>query len=187
MKKIIVISLTMMMLVMSAFAVGAETGTIDLEEGTLSVTTDQIGFNAITLDGTDQTAISASSTNNWTVTDARGSGAGWNVTISATDFSFGAGNEIDISDTDSEFKIQLLDANITVVSGNAKPASQVTSLTPIPEDGVNPPLKILSAAVSTGMGSYAFNPNFELEIPADLHVGAGAYSSTVTVTAATGP
>lgn len=187
MKKIMVISLTLAMLVMGAFSVGAETGSIELAEGTLSVTTDQIGFNAITLDGTDQAATSEASTNNWTVTDARGSGAGWNVTISATDFSYGAGNVIDISDTDSEFKIQLLDSNVAVVSGNAKPVSQVTSLTPIPETSAGTPLKFLSAVVDTGMGVYSVNPNFELEIPADLHVGAGAYSSTVTITAASGP
>ena len=184
MKKFLTISLTMVMLAMSVFIVAAESGTVDLIGGTLSVATDQIALTSVTLDGTNQTALSAAVDNNWTATDARGSGAGWNISISATNFSDGAGQEIDISDPDSEFKIQLLDANVTVINGNAKPVSQVTALTPIPNVGS---LKFLSAVAGTGMGSYAIHPNFELEIPADLHVGAGGYSSTVTVTAATGP
>ena len=86
--------------------------------------------------------------------------------------------------TNQEFKIQLLDANITLTSGNTKPTSQATSLTAIPE---NPAagLKFISAATDTGMGTYSVSPNFELEIPAQTY--AGTYTSTVTITAATGP
>ncbi|RLD05836.1 MAG: hypothetical protein DRI32_03635 [Chloroflexi bacterium] len=183
-KKVLGVLLALSLLAVSAFSVAADSGTIDLIGGTLSVTTADVVMSSVTLDGTNQVSISPASSNNWTATDARGSGAGWNLAISATNFSDGAGQEIDISQPDTEFKIQLLDADVTVINGNAKPTSLVTTLTPIPNAGT---LKFLSAATGEGMGSYAIHPSFALEIPADLHVGAGGYTSTITVTAVTGP
>ncbi|MBT6814675.1 MAG: hypothetical protein HOA53_18815, partial [Anaerolineae bacterium] len=101
-----------------------------------------------------------------------------------TDFDDGAGKTIDIAQADSEFKIQLLDTNVTVTAGNTKPVSSAATLTVIPDTGS---VKFLSAATDTGMGTYAIAPNFELEIPAETYVGSGTYTSTITVTAATGP
>jgi len=183
-KKILGIVLALSLLAVSALSVAASTGSVDLVGGSLSVTTSDILLGSVTLDGTDQVAVSDASSNNWVATDATGSGNGWHLTIFATNFSDGAGQEIDISQPDTEFKIQLLDSNISVINGNTKPVSQVTSLTPI--SNVTP-LKFLSAAAGTGMGSYSLHPNFELEIPADLSVGAGGYTSTVTVDIVAGP
>lgn len=183
-KKLLGIVLALSLLALSAFSVAADSGTVDLIGGTLSVATTDVFLGSVTLDGTNQLAISDASANNWTATDARGSGAGWNLTISATNFTDATGQEIDISQPDTEFKVQLLDSNVTVIHGNTKPVSLVPTLSPIPNDGS---LKFLSADVGTGMGSYAIHPNFALEIPADLHVGAGGYTSTITVTAVTGP
>lgn len=185
-KKLAVFVLVFALLAMSAVAVAAETGTVTITGGTLSVAAADVTLSGVTLDGTDKTSTSASGDNSWSATDARGTGAGWNLTIAATDFSDGDTTPkiIDIAQADSEFKIQLLDANVTVTAGNTKPVSQVTTLSPIPDTGS---LKILSAAGDTGMGAYAIAPNFELEIPAETYVGLGTYTSTITVTAVTGP
>ncbi len=184
--RVLAFLLVFVLLAVSTVAVSAETGTVTITGGTLSVTAANVTLSGVTLDGTDQTSTSASGSNSWSATDARGTGAGWNLTIGATDFSDGDTTPkiIDIAQADSEFKIQLLDANVTVTAGNTKPVSQVTTLTPIPDTGS---LKFLSAAGNTGMGTYAIAPNFELEVPAETYVGLGTYTSTITVTAATGP
>ncbi|MBT3314424.1 MAG: hypothetical protein HN390_07395 [Anaerolineae bacterium] len=183
-KKVIAFGLVFILLAVSAVAVAAETGTVTITGGTLSVTAADVTLSGVTLDGTDKTSTSASGSNSWSASDARGTGAGWNLTIAATDFTDGVDKTIDIAQSDSEFKIQLLDANVTVTAGNTKPVSQVTTLSPIPDTGS---LKFLSAATDTGMGTYAIAPNFELEVPAETYVGSGTYTSTITVTAATGP
>lgn len=167
-----------------AIAAYAETATVTITGGSLSVTAANVSLGGVTLDGTDQTSTSAAGSNNWSAVDARGTGAGWNLTIDSTDFSDGGTYSIDISSADQEFKIQLLDGNITVTAGNTQPASQVTSLTAIPEAPAAA-LKFASAAVDTGMGTYAINPNFELEVPAETY--AGTYTATITVSAVSGP
>ena len=183
-KKVFGILLVLSLLALSTFSVVAGTGSVDLIGGSLSVTTYDVVMGSVTLDGTNQVAVSDAVSNNWIATDATGSGNGWNLTITATNFSDGGGQEIDISKPNTEFKMQLTDANVGVISGNTKPVTQVAALTPISNAT---PLKFLVASPGTGMGSYAIHPNFALEIPADLQIGAGGYTSTITVTAVSGP
>lgn len=185
-KRMLAIGVVLALLAITTAAVYAETATVTITGGSLSVTAADITLSGVTLDGTDQTSTSASGSNSWSATDARGTGAGWNLTIVATDFSDGGTRSIDISSADQEFLIQLLDANVLVTAGNTKPVSQVATLTAIPEAGGSA-YKFLSAAVDTGMGSYTLNPNFELEVPAETYVGTGTYTSTVTITSVSGP
>jgi hypothetical protein len=183
MKRIVALLVVTGLLATTAAVVYAENATVTVTAGTLSVTPADVTLSEVILDGTDKTATSASGSNSWAAEDPRGTGVGWHLTIDATDFT-DAGKTIDVSSADQEFKIQLLDANIAVVSGNAKPTSSVTSLTAIPEAG-GTALTFASAAVNEGMGSYTLNPNFELEVPA--YILAGNYSSTITVSAVSGP
>ena len=188
MKRILAIFAVLAVLAVTAVAVYAETATVTISGGALSVTPANVTLSAVTLDGTDQLSTSAAASNNWSATDARGTGVGWNATIVATDFTDGGTplRTIDISSADQEFKIQLLDANIGVTAGNTKPTSSVTVLTAIPEAPAAA-LKFVSAAVNTGMGSYTLNPNFELEVPAETFVGTGTYTSTITIAINSGP
>jgi hypothetical protein len=183
MKRIVALLVVAGLLAAMAATVYAETATVTINAGSLSVTPANVTLSAVTLDGTDKTSTSPYTSNAWTAEDARGTGAGWHLTIDATDFTDG-GKTINISAADQEFKIQLLDTNIAVVSGNAKPTSSVTSLTAIPEAPAAA-LTFASAALNEGMGSYTLGPNFELEVPAETL--AGNYSSTITVTAVTAP
>ena len=171
-----------------AATIYAESATVTISGGSLSVTPANVTLSAVTLDGTDQTSTSASGANSWTAADARGSGAGWHLTIDSTDFTDGGTplRTIDISVADQEFKIQLLDANVTATAGNTKPTSSVTALTAIPTAG-GTALTFASAALNAGMGTYAVKPNFELEVRAETYVGAGTYTATITVTAVTAP
>jgi hypothetical protein len=187
-KRIAAILAVVALAAITATAVYAETGTVTVSGGSLSVTPGNVTLSSVTLDGTDKASTSASGSNSWSAADARGTGAGWNLTIDSTDFTDGGTplRTINISAADQQFKIQLLDTNITVTAGNTKPTSSVTSLTAIPEAPAAA-LKFISAATNTGMGTYAIHPNFELEVPAETYVGSGTYTATVTVSAVSGP
>lgn len=88
---------------------------------------------------------------------------------------------IDISVADQQFGITLADTDITVIAGNTKPTSSSTSLTDIADSTV----KFMSAATDTGMGSFNLNPDFTLEVRAEVY--AATYTATITLTAVTGP
>ncbi len=277
-RHLVALGVVLALMLSASAVVYAETGTVTVTGGTLAVTPANItNLTGVTLDGTDQTSTSASGGNSWAAEDPTGTGNGWNLTITSTDFGINEvqqvytdaasgnltltysgettgsilynadasavetalealtnitdvtvtgegtsgtpwvvtfvdpgkqniaemtgtdvdlsaeavitistttqGRTINISAADQEFKIQLLDANITVTSGNTKPTSSVTSLTVIPETGST--LKFLSAAVDTGMGDYAINPNFELEVISETY--AGTYTATFTVAIVSAP
>jgi hypothetical protein len=126
-----------------------------------------------TLDGTDQTATYAPVLG---VVDARGSGTGWNLTVSATNFSDGAGH--------------------TLAPGTITGAAQIchsgSSCTAATSAGITYPLtvgavasKFFNAALNTGLGKLDVTPTFSVSIPGNAY--AGTYTSTVTLAATTGP
>lgn len=126
-----------------------------------------------TLTGADQTVSYAPLLG---VVDARGSGAGWNLQISATTFSDGAGHTL---------------AQGTVASA-AQACSSGSSCTAATNSGITLPLaisttaaKFFNAAANTGLGKIDVTPTINVAIPGNAYVGT--YTSTVTLAAATGP
>ena len=85
MKKRIIAIVGVLALMAGAAVVSAESGTVVVSGGSLAETITVVSLSGITLDGTDQTATDT--TNSWTAEDATGTGAGWHLTIAATDFS----------------------------------------------------------------------------------------------------
>ena len=154
---------------------GAESATITITGGTLSLSTNPIDFGTIALSGLDQ--IVDTQPVAWTGTDATGAGAGWNVTLTSTDFT-SAGGTIAVDN----FKMTLDDANVVTVSGNTAPTSQVTSYQPL--NSITP-LTLLSAALGAGMGTYDFTPDARLIVPAEST--PGAYEAFMTVSINSGP
>ena len=266
MKRIILTTLAGLALLAGAASVFAETATVVINGGTLSITAANVTLDPVTLDGTDQTT--ASTSNAWTAQDSRGTGLGWHTTIASTDFSTddvqrvdigsstagdftltydgqttasiafnasaatvetdiealsnvtaatvtGTGATatpwiirfdtdtgqnimtstdsltggsstivlefIDISVADQQFQISLQDGDIAVVAGNTKPTTSVASLTDIADST----LTFMSAAEDTGMGSFTLDPNFDLEVRAEVY--KGTYTATITVAAVSGP
>ena len=158
----------------------AETATIVVTAGSLSLTTDAVALPGITLNGLDQTPATTVGDDTWNIADGRATGAGYNVTLDTTDFATPA-----IDTGTGFFKISLQTSDITVIGGNpTKPTSSVTSLTSIPENPASA-IKILSAATNAGEGSYDFEPLFSLFVPGETDAGSG--SATITLTAVTGP
>jgi hypothetical protein len=143
------------------------------ENGASGIATTSITFPGTTIDGTDQ-IIDDNSANDWQVTSDNPAGTDWHVNISSTDFSTGT-YTIAVSD----FEIRLLDANIT--PGSDKPASQITTYTPLSTSNQ----QLLAYSGSNGNSTFDFIPDFRLNILAETYIGS--YSATVTVTYVTGP
>jgi hypothetical protein len=125
-----------------------------------------------TLDGTDQTVSYAPALS---LVDARGSGAGWNLTMSATTFSDGSGHTLQAG-------------SVSSVSAACHSGSSCTA----PTNSVSVPLtlsttaaKFFNAAANTGLGKVDVTPTIDVSIPGNAY--AGTYTSTVTVAAVSGP
>ena len=125
-----------------------------------------------TLDGTDQIV-------SWSallgIVDARGTGAGWNLTVSATTFADGAGHV-------------LAAGSVTAVGATCQGGSTCTSAA----NAVTYPItisstaaKFFNAAASTGLGQVNVTPSMDVAIPGNAY--AGTYTSTVTLAAVSGP
>jgi hypothetical protein len=126
-----------------------------------------------TLDGTDQTATYAPVLG---VVDARGTGTGWNLTVSATNFSDGSGHT-------------LAPGTITGVAAACKAGNSCTAPT---SSGITYPLtvngtaaKLFNAALNTGLGKVDVTPTFSVSIPGNAY--AGTYTSTLTLATVSGP
>jgi len=158
----------------SAVPAGAETMSLQVNGGTLSIATNPVDFGTLSLTGLEQTIDTQPSP--WTAADARGTGAGWNVTVSSTDFS-SAGGTITVDNS----KLRLEDVNVVTVSGNTPPTSQVTSYQPLSTS----PLAVLSAASGAGKGTYDLTPDMRQIVPADA--SPGTYEAFLTVSINSGP
>jgi len=148
---------------------------ITLVAGTLSVDTYAIAFPPVSLNGLDQTVDASPSP--WRALDARGTGAGWNVTMTSGDFT-SAGGTIPVAN----FKAQLLQSKVTTISGNTPPLTQTPSFQAL---SATTPLKIIAAAPGTGMGSYDFIPDYRLTVPPSTV--PGDYQASLVVSVNSGP
>jgi hypothetical protein len=126
-----------------------------------------------TLDGSDQTVGYSPVLG---VVDARGSGAGWNLQISATPFIDGSGHTLAPG----------------TVTGAAQACHSGSSCTAATNAGVALPLtitgvaaKFFNAAALSGLGKLDVTPTIAVSIPGSSY--AGTYTSTVTLAATTGP
>ena len=126
-----------------------------------------------TLDGTDQTVTYSPVLS---VVDSRGTGAGWNLTVSATNFSDGSGHT-------------LAPGTITGATAVCKAGNSCTAAT---SSGITYPLtvngtaaKLFNAAVNTGLGKIDVTPTFAVSVPGNAY--AGTYTSTVTLASVSGP
>lgn len=141
-------------------------------------------FGSVTLDGTVNTATAAMPA--FTADDSRGSGAGWSITIGATEFAEWDGTAYVASGKTIGTSRTLL--------GNATSAKndETSSTAPTMTAGdytldAGSAVKIASAAADgSGMGSYTITPGaVSLTVDADTY--ARNYRSDVTVSLTSGP
>jgi hypothetical protein len=152
--------------------------------GTLTATASVTGASGIsmalpsnpsvsdTLDGTDQTV-------SWSallgVVDARGTGAGWNLTMSATSFSDGSGHTLAPGTVSG--------VTTACQGGNSCTAASNAITYPLTLGGTA--AKFFNAATNSGMGKVNVTPSVDVAIPGNAY--AGTYTSTVTLAAVSGP
>jgi len=102
--------------------------------------------------------------------------AGWNIQLSATAFTYAgtsAGSPIASS-------------NITVTPGVPNPGTgSPANVTPGTPGTLGGPLKVLSASENSGIGTYDQSLGIGVTVPAAARTGT--YTSTITISAASGP
>jgi len=162
----------------SALAATAEsTGTITA--GSLSLTTGAAPTFSATLDGTDKTPTY---TLPMTVEDSTGSGAGWNTTITSTQFTTGGAEPRTLSTEASSM------TGVTSVCAEGTctdPTNAITYPLAVPAGAEATAVKFFNAAAETGLGKFTVTPTVGVSIPANTY--AGAYTSTVTLASVSGP
>ncbi|HKV57107.1 MAG TPA: WxL domain-containing protein [Ktedonobacteraceae bacterium] len=158
--------------------------TLPVNGGVLSESGPGTGVYAqdVQLDGTDQTTPY---TLPIVVTDARGTGNGWNLTIVSTQFSTGASNPIHTLSTSASI--------ISSLAVSCNPGAKCT----LPHNTISPtglgvpaaagatPVEFFNATANTGMGMFTITPTISISIPAATY--AGTYTSNVTVALVSGP
>lgn len=150
------------------------TATSCLTAGPLSVTPAPAGdFASRGITGVAQTTTATLDA--FSVSDPRGTGAGWYVTAHATRFTGAALR-------------QLATGSLSMSAPGVTPlgsSSPTVALGPYTIDGGSP-VSIAAAAAGAGMGTYLFAATtLTLALPADVY--AGAYASTITISVVSAP
>jgi X-Pro dipeptidyl-peptidase len=168
---------------LAALAVPAQAATdttsIQLNGGTLSFTQQPLAdnFPATSLTGAPQ--LVSTNMNDWKVNDARGTGAGWNVSFQASQFDDGAGHTLP---TGSLLMTAPVVSPVNALNLAVPPLLQGATFTL--DNGTA--ASVVSAAALTGQGEWNFDqPNLaggdlHLTVPATAY--AGTYTSNLTFT-----
>ena len=167
-------------LVSPIMAQGSDTveGSLGVTGGSLTMTaSDNPVFTSVTLNGTNQTTTDTIDVG---VTDLTGTGAGWNLQITSTQFTNGS---------------QTLDTDTTTITGVTTSCDQTTCTDPtnstvtysvtVPAGVAEPAVKFFSADANTGMGDFTVTPTFSMAVPATTY--AGTYTSTMTISLVSAP
>jgi hypothetical protein len=149
---------------------------------TLSVAGNGTPSFSLTLNGDDQTA---SYTLPVQTVDARGlaTGGGWNLTVTSTQFSDGAGHSFPTaaSTITGVTSVCATGSTCTVPTNNVSNSNLALPAGPGPPAAV----KFYNAATATGLGRINVSATVSVAVPANTI--AGSYASTVTVAVAAGP
>ena len=179
----------------AAFASSGGSSTLTITAGTLTISGAAPGNFTATLTGSDQQVYTTLGT--YSAADLTGTGAGWNVTFQASRFS--CTNGVDAGcpvggDQLPASSLLMAPPTVACASGTSctgrasKPTISIVANTAL--DG-GAAVKIASAAVNTGMGTYNFTPgaigtgNLQLTVPSYAY--ATTYHSTLTVSIVSGP
>ena len=172
-------------------------GTLTFTGGTLSLTSPTALAWSTTLAGLNSTLVdSTAGHTSFVVNDASGSGAGWNVTVSATTFTTGAKSLANsgtlqlTGSTSAESATTAPDAACNSGSTCTLPVNGTAYPVLISTAASSPtPVKIYSSSLTNGLGQMTIgnaNPvGWWLNVPANTI--AGTYTSTFTWQIASGP
>jgi hypothetical protein len=146
----------------------------------ISLTAPASASVTVTLNGSDQTPTY---TAGLSAQDQTGSGAGWNITITSTQFTTGAPVHTLVTTASTVTSVAMVCAGPGTCTN---PTNAITYPFGVPA-GAGPPaaVKMYNAAANTGMGNFTITPTVQVAIPANAF--AGTYTSTVTFAIVSGP
>jgi hypothetical protein len=158
----------------SVTSTGTVTGT------TLSAATSATPSFSANLDSGDSTQTY---TIPLTVQDTRGTGAGWNLTVTSTTFTTGGGTPQNLSTTASS----LTGVTSSCSTGTCtNPSNAQTYPVTVPAAASAPTaVKFFNTTTNNGMGRFTITPTVGVTIPQNAF--AGTYTSTVTLSIVSGP
>ncbi|MFL5656006.1 MAG: WxL domain-containing protein [Ktedonobacteraceae bacterium] len=161
-----------------AICTGTSTATFDLVDDPLSLTTNDPSFSNYTLGD----ATLPNSTLPISVNDGRGTGAGWTVSITMTQFK---GPESSNLNTLPEENVASFTAMSPACAGNSTctlPGGSSCSISPTLVVTMNgsTSTQLCDSGTNAGKGEIALNPKLTLAIP--FNTVPDTYSSTITVT-----
>jgi hypothetical protein len=117
------------------------------------------------------------------VQDTRGTGTGWNLTVTSTTFTTGGGSPKLLSTTASS----LTGVVSSCTSGTCtNPSNAQTYPLSVPAATTAPvAVKFFNTTANNGMGKFTITPTISVNVPQNSF--AGSYSSTVTLSIVSGP
>ncbi|MGO4886174.1 WxL domain-containing protein [Anaerobacillus sp. MEB173] len=141
-----------------------------------------------TLNGTQITTSA-----DWTIadiTDARGTGSGWNVSMTLAQFKeFDTVDNVYVTNGKALATNTLKVKTVPTIAQKDTTSSETSTITPVSLDtalDTGSTVKLLSAQIDGGMGSFSFgNLGVELTIPANAY--AKTYKTEATVSLNTAP
>jgi hypothetical protein len=173
------VMITLVTCLLAAGTASATTvATATISAGTLSVSVPATISFSDTLNGLDQTVPAVLAVD---VRDATGSGNGWSLTATSTQFASGS-NTLPTNSVTVTSAAEACDGGATcALASNSIPYPYSLPA------GSGPPSasKLFDAAASTGMGDQTVTPTFVLAIPAST--AQGIYASTWTISVVSGP
>jgi hypothetical protein len=140
--------------------------------GTLSVATFAPTLSALILSGANQAVTGTAPT--WTIVDARGTGAAWTLSFSATDFTSAAGV------AESTVRTIPIANNLTITpgiiaAGVGSDGAPVTNAVTVTAAGAS---QSLIASVGAAKGTFTLVPFFSMNIPANSYRSNNKVSTT---------
>jgi hypothetical protein len=159
-------------------ATATSTGTVS--GSTLTVSTTAAPSFSANLDNGDSTPTF---TVPLTTQDTRGTGAGWNETITSTQYSTGGASPNTLATNASS----LTGVTQSCAAGQCTaPSNSVTYPVAVPAGATAPTaVKFYNAAANTGMGKFTITPTIGVFVPGNSY--AGTYTSTLTLSIVSGP
>jgi len=167
--------------VFPAMALGASaTATGTLTGSTLSLSTSATPSFSANLDLGDSTPTY---TVPLTIQDTRGTGAGWNATITSTQFTTGGGTPSTLATNASS----LTGVTSVCATGTCtNPTNSITYPAAVPAAPTAPAaVKFFNSSANTGMGKFTNTPTIGVFVPQSSV--AGTYTSTLTISIVSGP
>ena len=154
--------------------------TLAITNGELTASTTAAPSLSATITGQDQTVPYTLPIN---VIDSTGTGNGWNLTITSTQFSTSSSPANTLPTTAST----VISATSVCATGSCtNPTNTVAYPLTIPAGATAPPpVKLFNAATGTGMGAFTVTPSVTILVPGS--VLAGTYTSTISLAIVSGP